>query len=358
MNRVHPFLCIGGIEVANGNRLNAYLNAGLMGSFFRARCEDCAAIDGGLVDYVSPLVDDAPWVDPMVPASVDFIGILPERVSVAPGFYRNVVNKPSGGGSIGRLRHRPRVMSFIGILHATTTEGMVYGESWLRSVLSGNPCAEGCDGDDVIYLPTCPEDLSYDEGRLAFRRLIDAGVTDGPEVSDVEGFPAGRLQRVTFQMVSSAPYIYYLPDRELDHELIGAGQAASLTTTQWGEGGTFVIEIENDGTTTATDIVIEARMSLDGSCPVTGDGTSVPLSWTYTIPELEPEARILIDGTRRKVLHYDPSDKYYSSGVSFLELPEGPLHWPDVGPCTTMCVEITKATGDVIATVDSMLREV
>lgn len=361
MNKVENFLCIGGVEVANGNRLTSYLQAGLLSASYQGFCDPCSAIDDGLVDYISPIVDAAPWYDANVQASSEFFGILPNSVEVLSAFSRSVTNRPSGGGSIGKLRLRPRVLNFRGMLLATTGPGMTYGESWLREVLAGNRCAEGCSGDEVIYLPACP-DPDYDDPRTAFRRLVGAGVTDGPEFAGVDNFPECKLQQVAFQMVSESGYIYRLPERCLDAEPIepayDAPISCSLTTLEWAEGGTFKVLIENTGTTTATDIIITGQISLDGSCPVSGLGTSVPPSWSYTIPTLEPDAKLVIDGVHRDVLHYDPSDKFWSSGYAYLDIPPGPFRFPDVGPCTTVCMTIDKVTGDVEATVDTSLREV
>lgn len=354
---VHPYLCVGGIEVANGNRLSAYIQAGLLGANYQANCEPCSAIDDGIVTYSSPFTDDAPWVDPNIWASDEFLGVLPTRVEVQPVFARNVTNRPSGGGSIGKLRLRPRVMNFQGLLLASTPQGMAYGESWLREVLAGNRCADGCSGDEIIYLPVCPE-VDYLDTREAFRRLVGAGVTDGPTLAPLGNFPEGKVQQVTFQLVSQSQYIYRLSERCLDEQNVSTGVSCSLTTLEWAQGGTYKILLENTGTTTATNITVQGQISLDGSCPVSGAGMSVPPSWSYTIPTLEPDAKMLIDGVYRNVLHYDPGDKFWSSGFAYMDIPDGPFRWPDVGPCTTMCVEVERATGTVLATVDTSLREV
>ena len=109
-------------------------------------------------------------------------------------------------------------------------------------------------------------------------------------------------------------------------------------------------------TTATTNIVITGQISLDGGCPVTGDGASVPPTFTYTIPTLAAEDRIVIDGTTRRITYYDASDKFATSGLPYITF-SGPFIWPDVGPCTTMCLTITSSGGAATATVDSYLRE-
>jgi hypothetical protein len=132
--------------------------------------------------------------------------------------------------------------------------------------------------------------------------------------------------------------------------------ACSLTTPEWGDGGTFVIDITNEELTAATDITITGQISLDGDCPVDGLGTSVPPSFTYTIPTLGPEDRIVIDGQRRQARYWDSSCKAWTSALPFVEW-EGPWVFPDAGICTTLCLTLEIGGGEATVTVDAMNRE-
>jgi hypothetical protein len=351
--RLEPWMCFAGVEIANQARTATYLNAiGQPGGTMPIDCA-CSAIDTG---FVHPLDDPAPWYEPTRPESLDFFGFYASEATLNSVHGRAVT--PTGGLAtvLSPLKSGTRTVLVSGLLLARSAEGMAYGQRWLTEVLRGSPCYDGCGGDDLVILPACPESDDYDVDSY-FRTLMNAGVVDGPVYTPVIS-KENLVMRGAFSIAAGIPYLHHPATRCVDAETISYGEELScaLTTPQWMGDGTFIIDITNIDTSATTDITITGRLSLDGSCPVDAPGTSVPPSFTYTIPTLEPEDRIVIDGARRQVLHYDASAKFATNGLRHLAF-DGPFRWADVGPCSTLCVTITAEGGNAEVTVDSLLRE-
>lgn len=356
MTRAYGYLCYGGVELSNEDRARSYITDGLLGAQFRpfSGCSPCAALDDGYSEYVSPIADGI-WYDDSIPASAEFFGIMPGRIEVLTSLSRQVTRSVNGGGVLSPVTLSPRILTFTGTMLATSLAGMQYGSSWVQEVLSGSSCSFGCSGDDVTYLPACPDE-DYDPN-LAFRKLIDCGIVDGPVFSPVDSdIPECYLTQVSFQIASSSGYRFGIGETLLDEEL-STTLAASYETAQWRNGGVVVIDLTNNGSVDATDIVVEGRISLDGSCPVTGDAASVAPSWTYTIPTIAPGDRLIIDGLRRRARYYDASCQQEVSGLPYIDF-SGPWKAPEIGPCTTMCVELSIDAGTVDVNMTGHLREV
>lgn len=342
---------MGGYELANTDRASVYIRSGFLGGSYMAYCDECSAIDD---TYSDPSTDEAPWYDGAFLGSDDFLGVLPLRIEPLETIGRTMGSRAGDGGVLSPLRLSPRVISFEGLLLARSGMGMAYGQQWLAEALSGTACRDGCEGDEVIILPACPSD-DYTPSDRAFRSLVGVGIVDRPVYAPLGGFPEYKVQQVAFQLAASQPYLFTLAEDIISDDL-STNLAGAMTIPQWVDGGTFVIDITNEDTVDATDIVITGRISLDGTCPVSGLGSSVPPSWTYTIPTLAPGDRLVIDGRRRRVSYYDASCKTASPGLSLLTLDEGPVKQPDVGPCTTFCVSATIGTGEVALDVNGHLR--
>lgn len=351
------YLCLGGVEVSNGYRVATYAsNIGVYGTTMGVDCQ-CPQLDDG---FSTPTDDPAPWYEPTRPESADFLGFWMYGGELQPVTARSVGQNGHRSSTLSPLTMKGRILQGQGLMIATSAEGMYYGQSWLTEVLRGSPCADGdCPSDDLIILPACPELPGYDESRY-FRTIVNAGVVDGPVFA-----PTIRrqyiAQQASFVLASTQPWLYHPATRCLDAEILADYYAAqvlscALTTPEWMGEGTFRVELENVGNMDATDITITGQISLDGTCPVSGLGTSVPPSWSYTIPTLAPEDKLVIDGARRQVLHWDASEKFYRNGLSQVDF-TGPWRWPDVGVCTTMCMSIDIVQGEVATTVDSFLRE-
>lgn len=327
------------------------------GATFAAECP-CAIIDEG---YDTPTTDPAPWYEDTRPESADFFGLWAHGIVLPSTASRSVIPSTSYGSQLQPLRFSGQTIEVTGTMFARSATGMAYGERWLREALRGSPCTDGgCDGDDAIYLPACPEDLEYGEGDEYFRTLVSVGLASPPIFSPVSSLPECYLQEVSFALASAMPWQYHNITRVLEDEPILSTYEGydptsfSLTTPEWMGEGTFVIDITAE--TDITNLVITGRVSLDGDCPVFPPGDSVMPCFTYVISEMNQDDRIVIDGMRRKANYYDASDKFATSALPRMTW-SGPFVWPDVSVCTTVCVTVEVGTGDAVATVDTALRE-
>lgn len=352
--KLQPFACLAGVEFANDARTAAYVaNVGLPEATMPDNCA-CAAYDEG--NYNTPSADPAPWYEPTRQDSDDFYGFYATNMRLDSVYAREVVQTGSMGSTLSPLRAKGRNVLVNGLMLARSSQGMAYGERWLSAVLRGSPCHEGgCPGDDLTILPACPESVEYASATF-FRTLVGVGLVDGPTPSQVSGITSEcLLQQVSFVLSSSMPQLYHPTTRCVDEETLGSSPSCTLTTPDWMGDGTFYVDIASQGVANCTGITITGRISLDGSCPVDPPGSSVPPSFQYTVPVLGPHDRIVIDGIRRQALYYDASCKSASSALPYTEF-DGPWPWPDVGPCTTMCVTVT-GSGDATVIVETALRE-
>lgn len=351
--RVEPYLCLGGVEISNGARVAAYVNnVGLPGTIMDNDCQ-CFALGG---NYSLPN-GEAPWWEPTRPESADFLGFYAAQTALQPVASREVTQNGRRSSILAPLTLKGRVMEVSGLLLAVSAEGMAYGERWLQEVLRGGVCgSDGCAMDDLVFLPACPEYSSYDPDPY-YRKLVGVGLVDGPLFGQVEELPECRIQRASFALASSQPYLYHPANRCHDGTVLANNTLpCSLTTPSWMGEGTFAITITNTDTTDTTNIIIKGQISLDGSCPVTGTASTVPPTFTYTIPTLEPENVLVIDGTSRQAHYWDASCKQWASALPLMTL-TGPFRWPDVGPCTTMCLTVSATGGTSALTVDTYLKE-
>lgn len=352
--KLETFLEFAGVELSNGARVSRYVtDAGVTGLSLPTNC-GCAAIDEG---YMSVASDPAPWYEPTRPESEEFLGFFAHTMRLLPVSTRAVTPTGRLGSYISPPALSGQQVQVTGALIAETARGMAYGQRWLREVLRGSNCSGGgCATDTACILEACPDDPTDLSG---LRTLVDVGCIDGPTMAPV-GVPEQNLMEVSFNLVSSKPWSFAPLDTCVDAETLVAGATAlscALTTPQWMGEGVFVIDLTNIDSAATTGITITGRISLDGSCPVTGDGLSVPPAFTYTIPSLGPEDRIVIDGMRRQANYYDASEKVASSALPYMSW-EGGFPWPEVGACTTMCIEVSSTGGgDMEVTVQTALRE-
>lgn len=167
-----------GNEVINSHRTERYARAL---PWFRPayRNEDLGPILGHDT-YLSPLLDDAPWVDPSQPESVDFYGCYPLDVSGVEDSTRSSAPVESlvNGGVPGRLRHTTRTVVFSVLLIASTEKAADYGMRWLRETLTGGACGGVITdtglGGTMCYLSSEPE----------LEEVPEHGFTDLPAVLD------------------------------------------------------------------------------------------------------------------------------------------------------------------------------
>lgn len=220
---LNDFFSLGGVEVANAVRLNAYLKADAVGSPLAeaavCACPTLTAEMLGDEPYVNPETDNAPWYDPSVPESADFAGFLPLTIEGLDEYpvKRSVTNAITGGGVLGPARALPRTITVTGILLGATCCAVEYGFHFLSEVLQG--CAGNqCDGDCMEIYTCCPgeemtEQCFQEQHRRTLRRVA---LVDGPRVIERvgDGCTAGECSKgadiltVEFTLVAATPWLW------------------------------------------------------------------------------------------------------------------------------------------------------
>lgn len=156
------YLSLGGTEIANASRTEAYVkNAG--GLIPLRNCIDCEDLGTVLGDgvYDSPLVDDAPWLDPTNNSTNDFYGLYPLEIEGIEDSTREAAVTESivDGGSVGSVRKATRSVRVRGLLMAANEYAMSSGMTWLRNALDPSPCTThggSCGGAQLCYYAACP----------------------------------------------------------------------------------------------------------------------------------------------------------------------------------------------------------
>lgn len=174
-----------GTEVINVARTEAYArNLGAHWLLPRFKNEALPYMLGDGAKYLTPLLDDAPWVDEDSPESLDFFGFYPLGVDGIESSTRQGTTFESiaDGGAVRGLRHGTKTIVFSGLLLAVSEAGAEWGMRWLKQVLNGAPCGGGtygldCNGADLCYFSSEPwmEIPTLDDGTY----LVDGEVVRG-----------------------------------------------------------------------------------------------------------------------------------------------------------------------------------
>lgn len=361
--RLVEYLCLGGTEISNINRTYAYINnIGIPGMDAGLDC-GCSILDDEYIIFSTPEADDAPWYSPDYPASGEFLGMVADNAETNSPLSRDVSQKAYEGAIIGSPRLKHRLVQVRGHMVATTARGMAYGQAWLREVLRGSFCLDGCASDDLIILPACPEGDEYFP-EDAFRTLRNAGTVSGPDFDQEGDLPECNYQKVAFQIAAGIPYMYFPATACVEDTLTTTNDINCLTSTSdWVDATLLIDIIANDALQDLGEITITGTTSLDGQCPIGIPASNVMPCFQYVLPErtLHPGDRIIIDGTRRKVRFYDATEKFETGGLKYLDF-EGYFNWPDIPACTDLCLNITMPftadeDGDAAVVVESYRRE-
>lgn len=351
--RLYGFLCLNGTEVAFRDRTKDYLhNFNITGLNPGAR-GDCQLLREGDV-YVTPASDDAPWFDPNVSASANFLGILPERIDLLPVASHSVSQRANEGAIIGPRILKHRLLQFSGTMFATSWEGMAYGDRWVNEVLGSANCPDGCVDAEALVLPACPGSTANPENYL--RRLLDVGIVDGPTITPTQdGVPECHLSKVTFQLAAGQPYLFSPKITCADEATLSTDSSAptccKISTNDWPGDAVAVIKLTAQDAN-VTNIHLTGKPTFDGNCPSV---EGMPC-WELTIPVLPRDGTITIDSARRQIRYGDPSLKVEKSGIRMVSW-EGPLTYPEISPCSEFCVCAWNEAGDVTMTVEKVIRE-
>lgn len=338
-------------ELWNTTRLQAYLTN--VGSPFDTGPSICtcpsltAEITGAVGPaYTTPdaVVDPAPWYDPAVPESAEFLGFLPldiQGVDDSP-YTRNTTNVVGGNGVFGPQRVQPRTITVSGVLIGATCCATAYGLHYFTEVLAGtfsqtNPDACGaCTGDTLIMYNCCPDPgmEAVEFRRVHQRNFRRTALVEGPTVTRRRGSgtcatsncaAGSELIEVEFVLVAAVPWAYTEQSEVLNVFLPIGGQPAQPCV---------------DWCLTPTGITCESEVCLHQDCSVpvqcadplnpvvAPPEPTIPAS-TFCVPLAPERACYLIDLSGRPAWAEDVPIVTISSGgdelrnvrVTFYEAP-------------------------------------
>lgn len=371
------YLALGDVEIANVQRTLTYLRRGLAGPTVEGWTaavltpegpgyEDvysdiytpdlywpgnlacyCALLGDG--PFVSPAEDPAPWYDPDRPESADFLGLVVD-ISMPTPLRRTSRGRAGGGAVLGTQGIGGRLLQVDGIMYAASLPGMHYGERWLSQVLSTE--LGSCELANARILPFCPPE-GVEEPASYWRRLADVGLVDGPVFGSPSNVPACTLQTVSFQLLSSRPWLLteptecvaetYLtadPTHCCEVEATGPGRAAARITLRSGAVGSSM-----------RDVVL--RFSEDpSSCPAPSDEVESEITVAY-VPRNND---LIIDAAERTVVLLDNETGARSTAMEWLSF-DGLFQWPEAAPGEVVCVCVD-ATGAALNPGSSVAIEV
>lgn len=235
---------LNGEEIVNDARTLSYLEAGYGPK--RMTIEGgCACpnirelIECGSSPYISPTADPAPWYDASIPESGDFAGFLTvDFDGMGSTYKRIVIDKITGGATLGRLTAGPRTLRWRGFLFGRSDCAVRYGLSWMAANLKGTNCS--CTGEDLDLLVCCPEvsasppvsGIDCDTPPVtpvacppfttpdAFRVLKNVGLLEGPIVLSERRIGCGNTEcndddtviiEIEFSLLAGNPYFYGCP---------------------------------------------------------------------------------------------------------------------------------------------------
>lgn len=216
------WLAVGGVEVINDARAVTYARAlGIPGIKRIPPATLVAAL--GDAAYTTPTADDAPWYDPVVPASARFAGIIGLSILGGGSTPRTRVMTPrlGDGSSASAPRYGHRELAVTALLVGADEQALSYGVAWLASALRGDLCQDNVDGDNVCLFtatPTCPGDALVC-GDAEQRTLFRSTVFDGPRVVSTRKISVPTcapgqqpaVAEVEFNIAATHPFLYRAP---------------------------------------------------------------------------------------------------------------------------------------------------
>lgn len=231
----HPgWLCLGGMEIINQDRVSTYAQSGWAQSGWDlSGCDTCGpelalALEESNGAYSNPGSDRAPWFSTTEPNSFDFGGfyVLDVDGLGAGKTSRTQTPRASGRGSFlgPEIQESPQIV-VTGLLVGRTACAVAYGFRWLSMALRGSACTDGCEGDDLTFLDCCPdlcdEDPSFTSYAACiephYRTLKDVRLVSSPNITAQFGDScsccpnSASMLQVTFTLAASQPCVYRDP---------------------------------------------------------------------------------------------------------------------------------------------------
>lgn len=267
-------------EIINSARLAAYLGTDQCLSGNTAVCVPCPDLVNEVSDppFFDPVSDQAPWYDPAVPISGDFLGI--------------------GGIDIEGLWMQPstvvngvvvRDMSIRVILAGQNEAAVSYGLAWLAQALNGSYCPTGsCVGGQMCVAVACPTANAPDP----VRTLVDVYALEKPEVVSIFNSGPYIMWEVEFVMRSRNPGLYQDAQIQLEFNAAGSTRTTVNLLDAYSNCPT-IVPCADDPLCPRPEIPEVPVAPIDACYPVTDievyrqlvsvDGLSVP-SWLELVP--------------------------------------------------------------------------
>lgn len=202
---IFPTLIYGDTEIASYCRSTAYIDAGLAESCWQ-RCtsrDNCCCGDSGAGGFVDPVTDEAPWIDPDIACSSEYLGLIIDSISYGRP-YRARVKDTLTGGFVQTRNLQARELTVSGWLVGASQCGIDYGLDWLNSALDPRKCSDSCDPPDVrVY--TCCDLADEAKGLRILKRVspIEPVSDRTPDLSD-----RCCRTRVEFKLAAESAYFF------------------------------------------------------------------------------------------------------------------------------------------------------
>ncbi|MCM6777940.1 sugar transferase [Nocardia sp. CDC159] len=289
------YLALAGAELTNTSRLVAHARPGVPQSMEEALAQcRCAGVRDyvryddswpGLAAFLGDdpyVLDNAPWYDPDIPQSSEFLGIWVVKVD---GFgqapvERTVSDAICAGGVTGPHRDKARALTIEAVLVGCTHAGVTYGAEWLACRLRD---AAGLSGTTLEYLAAHPEDSAADPASLR-RTLSRVVLTREIRITQMFGtrrseHRQGAVAAVDWEMGALDPYTY--------------GPATNQTIT-WASSVVEQIEWAHPPNCEAPESCSEIPLLASATCiPATVDITPVqPPVCAGCVPLCQVQTRV------------------------------------------------------------------
>lgn len=201
---IFPTLFYGDTEIASYCRSTAYIDSGLAESCWQ-RCtsrENCCC-GGASGPFVNPAADLAPWFDPDISCSEQYLGLIIDSVSYGRA-YSARVRDTLAGGFVQNRNLRARELTVSGWLVGASECGIDYGLSWLNTAIDPRKCIDGCSPPD-IQLHGCCDLEDEGKGLRVLKRVspIEPVRELTPDLSD-----RCCRTRVEFKLAAESPYFF------------------------------------------------------------------------------------------------------------------------------------------------------
>lgn len=205
----YEYMSIGGDEFINPSRTATYIARHLPGLDLECEIPNMA-VHTQAGQYVSPLVDNAPWIS-SDPDSHEFYGGIPSVVQGLKDSNQTVsVQDLKGDGAVAGLRRNTaREIRVVMTLFAKTDAALEYGVDWYTHALSGGYCPSFgvpyCEGEQLVVMPST--ESATELNRMA-RLYYDVKSLQGVKVQESLLFRNAKAKVIEFILIAGNPFIY------------------------------------------------------------------------------------------------------------------------------------------------------